>query len=528
MITRKPGIPHNGDKWWNIAFLALLLAASSKCFAQEVPPGVYVKKVVVAEYRVWYIGNDGVIYGYNNGSLHPVPFPIGGKKVITGVGGFNVFRVIDEEGYIWSSQIGYTTNTVRTDYDASGQAFDDNVFVDAYANCTATIRRDGSVWFFGNDYYHLFQRTDDKVFPPTRISPPGMKAKKVLLGGYRILVLTTNGQVWEWVRTGIPNNRPVQKKIPRPACDIFNAHYDVAGAIIPDAHGSKTMGYPYVWGIITSMYGGGPAYTEPTSIKELWKMKVPIKEIATNVYTIHYIDSLGRLFGIGFNVMGDVGNGQETVNKYTYPGFPNYGSNFVDYQDPTGAPPTQIGIGVKWKHLYSNNWFTFFKYGQDEKDSIYSWGRNKAMVLGNGLVNLQEQFSYNAFDVLKPTMVHPLTVTVQSYNFTPPSLTVGKDQVITGSTTTLTSVAIPPLLIKATPIAANGIDTAGYKIVSHRWTQIKGAPAKIADPDAAVTKISGLTPGIYRFNLKTVDSNTGTMSADVKVTVTGPDQSQKQ
>ena len=87
------------------------------------------------------------------------------------------------------------------------------------------------------------------------------------------------------------------------------------------------MGYPYVWGIITSLYGGekGPIYTEPTSIKALWKMHVPIKEISTTRNTIHYIDSLGRLFGIGFNSMGEVGNGQEIVNKYTYPGFPGYG-----------------------------------------------------------------------------------------------------------------------------------------------------------------------------------------------------------
>jgi len=505
------------NKCWQILSLVCLIARP--VFSQNADH-VYVKKVVVAEYKVWYVGSDGVVYGYNNGSLRLVPFPTGNKKIVSGAGGFNVFRVLDEDGYLWSSQTNFTTNTIRTDVDASGKPFDGNIFVDAYANCTATIRRDGSIWFMGNDYYHLFQKSDDKVFPPTQISPRGMKFKKVLLGGYRILALTTDGQVYEWVRSPNPNPNPVKKNIPRPACDIFNAHHDVAGAIIPDAGGSKTMGYPYVWGTTTSMYGGKQAYTQPTSIKALWKMRVPIKEIATNVNTIHYIDSLGRMFGIGFNVSGEVGNGQETVNKFNYPGFPGYGSTFADYQSPSGAPPVQIGMGVKWKHLYSNNWFTFFKYAQDEKDSIYSWGRNKAAVLGNGVFNVQEQYSCNALDVLKPTMVHPLEVTVQGYNFTPPSIDAGKDQTVTGTEVTLSGKAVPPLLIKSTPVSANGIDTLGYKIVSYKWTKVKGpAGAKITHPDAPVTTVKGLVPGIYTFNLMTVDSNTGTQSDDVNITV---------
>ncbi|HEY8969926.1 MAG TPA: hypothetical protein VIM64_12560, partial [Puia sp.] len=95
---------------------SICLATVCSAFPQDTAP-VYVKKVIVAEYRVWYIGSDGVVYGYNNGSLRPVPFLIGGRKAVTGAGGFNVFRVIDDEGYLWSSQINYTTNTVRTDVD---------------------------------------------------------------------------------------------------------------------------------------------------------------------------------------------------------------------------------------------------------------------------------------------------------------------------------------------------------------------------------------------------------------------------
>jgi hypothetical protein len=511
------------NKHWPILLLAFLIAGSPS-FSQDAK-AVYVKQVFVAEYKVWWLGSDGKVYGYNVGHSLPIPYLTGRKKIVTGAGGFNYFRALDEDGYLWTSQPANSSSiaTTRTDLDASGQAFDDNVFVDAYAHSVATIRKDGSIWFLGNDYYHLFHK-EEKVIAPTQISPRGMKFKKVLLGGYRMVALTTDGQVYEWVKSEGPNPNPVKKKIPRPACDIFCAHHDVAGAIIPDPGGSKSMGYPYIWGARVNMYGGTVAYTEPTSIKALWKMKVPIKEITTNVNTIHYIDSSGRMFGIGYNPDGELGNGQEMVNKYNYPGFPGYGSTFEDYQFPSGAPPVEIGKGVKWKHLYSNNWFTFFKYAQDEHDSIYSWGRNKAAVLGNGMYNLQDQYSCNALDVLKPTMVHPLSVPTQGYNFTPPSIDAGPDQTVTGTETTLSGKATPALLIKNTPVAANGIDTAGYWIVSYKWKQIKGpSEAKITHPNAPVTTVTGLAPGVYRFNLQTADSNTGTLNGEVTITVKGPD-----
>ncbi len=242
-------------------------------------------------------------------------------------------------------------------------------------------------------------------------------------------------------------------------------------------------------------------------------MTVPIKEIAVTWNTMHYIDSLGRMYGIGFNPMGEVGNGVEFVNKYNYPGFPGYGWDFVSNEDPSGSPPIQIGAGTTWKHLYSNNWFCFFNYAQDVNDSIYSWGRNKGLALGNGMENLQEQYSYDALDVLKPTMVHPMSQKYTQYNFTPPGISLGPKQNVSTTTANLTSVVKPPLLYKATPVAPNGIDTAGYHIVSWQWTQVGGSAATITSPNAANTAVTGLSTGTYVFQLITTDNNTGTLMA---------------
>jgi len=479
-------------------------------------------QVIPAEYRAWYILDDSTIWGWNNGSAYPVRFPLAYRKAVVGSGGFNYFRAIDDEGYVWTSKIDYTTNCWRIPKDTTGKPFDKNWYIDAYAHICATIRADSSIWYFGIDAFSFFYPGGNVVMMtgatmlPTQLSPPGMKFKKIVFGGARIVALTTHGQVYEF-RYG--SRTPVLIPTPRPAIDIFASHLDVAGCIIPDPGERSGMGYPYVWGGASSMYGSNTPYTQPTSVKNLWKMTSPVREITTSYGTIHYIDSLGRMFGIGFNPAGEIGNGVEFVNKYDYPGFPGYGWTYKDYENPTGAPPIQIGKGIQWKHLWSNNWFTLYYYAMDIHGEIYSWGRNKSMVLGNGLNNLEDRFSPDALDVLVPTRVHPMTARFQNYNFHPPTINAGPNQTTANTTVRLSGSATPPLLIKATPEAANGIDTLDYRIVSWKWTKLKGNGARIISPDSPETEVTGLTPGVYIFNLMTTDNNTGTQSANVTITV---------
>jgi len=475
----------------------------------------------VAEYKTWYIRNDSTIYSYNNGSAFPIQWPIGGRKAVTGAGGFNVFRVIDDSGYVWTSRVGVTISD-RQNTDSAGLPYNGNIFVDAYAGTVVNIRSDSSVWYWGVDSYNMFYTggilggtASGTKMPPMQLSPAGMKFKKVLLGGNKIVGLATNGSVYVWLPGG--SRTPTLMTTPRPAVDIFVSHVDIAGCIIPDAGENSGLGYPYVWGTKTSMYGGTTAFTQPTSIKTLWNITVPVKEIAVNWNTIHYIDSLGRLFGCGFNSMGEVGNGQEFVNKYTYPGFPGYGWDFVDYENPSGIP-TQIATGTTWKHLYSNNWFAFYKYAQDANDSIYSWGRNKAIVLGNGFANLQDANSANAIDVLTPTMVHPLTARYQTYNFTAPVLNAGTDQSVTTTTTTLTATGHAAAVVHAGTLF-NGIDSVGYHWIGFQWTKISGPACTITTPAAQTTTITGMGNGIYQFKIVATDNNTGTIADTVKVTV---------
>lgn len=486
------------------------------------PSPTAINQVVVAEYRTWYIRNDSTIYGYNNGSAYPVQFPIGGRKAVKGAGGFNVFRIIDDSGYVWSSRTDFSTTTDRQNTDTAGNPYNGNIFVDAYASTVVNIRSDSSVWYWGADAYNLFY-TGGSLGPiyggtmmrPTQLSPAGMKFRKVLLGGNKIVGLTTTGSVYVWLPGG--SRTPTLMTIPRPAVDIFVSHVDIAGCIIPDAGENSGLGYPYIWGTRTSMYGGSTAFTQPTSVKTLWNMTVPIREISVNWNAIHYIDSIGRLFGGGFNSMGEVGNGQEFVNKFTYPGFPGYSWTFADGENPSGIP-SQIGTGTTWKHLYSNNWFAFYKYAKDANDSIYSWGRNKALVLGNGFINLQEASSPDAMDVLAPTMVHPLSARYQAYNFTAPVLSAGSDQSVTATSTTLTATGHAAAVVHSGALF-NGIDSVGYHWVGFQWTKLSGPACTITSPTAQTTTVTGMTNGSYKFQVIATDNNTGTISDTVNVTV---------
>jgi hypothetical protein len=473
-----------------------------------------VKNIGVTEYRVAYIASDSNAYSYINNAI--TKYNMGARKAVdVTAAGYAQLQILDDQGYVWTTQTGGATAPIRIETDTTGAAFNNNIAVFGYYFTNVSIRSDSSLWYWGQDNYNLYAGTNP-ITRPIKLSPAGMKVKKVAMGGSNLVVLLTNGQVWQWTRNG--SLTPVQKTlpVPRPAIDIFAGQYDVNGCIIPDASGSQAMGYPYVWGTQFSYWGGNTAYTQPTSVRSLWNVTVPIKEIAANPNTIHYIDSLGRLFGIGDNPNGEVGNGYELVNKYTYP--TPYAWSWNPNESLTGSPAIQIGNGITWNKLYKNNTISYYVYATDVNDSVYFWGRDKALVSGRGYINWDEAPYPNAMDVLTPLQVHPLQSRYQAYNFTLGTINAGNAQSITTSTTTLTGTATAPRLLYR-GVLNNGIPDLSYSIVSYQWTKLSGPTCTIVSPSSATTAVTGLSNGTYSFRLVTTDNNTGTMADTVVVTV---------
>lgn len=483
------------------------------------PAGNTVRKVACTEYKAAYLYTDSIVrsFVYNTVSGHVefMPFTIGGRKAVDISTGFNLITILDDQGYVWVNNAGTYTCT-RWDTDATGAAFNGNVSLYGYFFTYLSIRNDGSIWYWGGDDYHFYSSGGTTITTPRKLhAPPGVQFTKLATGN-ALMGLTTTGDVYIW---GKGDSNYVKMTLPRPASEIAASHLGYFIAIVPDNIAVNTMGYPYAWGAENGHYLASSAanYTAPVACKTLWGLTVPIREISANESAIHYIDSLGNLYGIGDNVQGEIGNGEEKVNHaelYATPYAWDWGKN----EDLLSAP-VQILPGTKFRKLFTGNSFVYYHYVTDDKDSLYFWGRNKSFVGGDGAVNGQEGAWPNAMDVLTPSIRTPLAISptqTTSYNFTPYTLKAQAQQNISSSSATLTAAATASLL------TASGKPDYGYAITKYLWTKVGGpSGGTITHPDSLTTTVTGLTNGTYIFNIRTTDNNTATISAKDTIVVAG-------
>jgi len=472
-----------------------------------------ISNILTAEYRTAFLTKDSLLKSQVNASSNLTTFTLpSGRKIVAVAGGFNSYRVIAVDGTVWTNYNDNTTNWVQASTDTLGNTVNNAWYMDARADTYIILRSDSSAWLGGDDTLHIFHSTGGVQMKPTRLSPVGMKIKKILLGGNRIVALTTTGDVYEWVRNSL-STTPVQKTIPRQAIDIFNNQNDYSGCIIPDLGADQGSGYPFVWGQSFGVWGGSVGFTQPTSVKALWGLNTPIKAISCNWNTTHVIDINNDMWANGFNTNGEVGNGTENANQYTYPTPYSWSFNNENFVGPIMV---QIGAGIQWKKFSpSNTFFVFFKFAQDINGNWYFWGRDKALASSRGYLNLQEQFYPNALDITKPTLVVPLNFIRKTYNFQLPTIGAGNNQNLTTSTGTLSMTGHPALLINST----NTTDTLFYTVQSVLWTKVSGPAATITSPTNKTTTVTGLTNGTYVFQVLMTDNNGGTDTGRVQLNV---------
>ena len=476
-----------------------------------------VLKPVITEYAVAFIYKGDSLtrkftYNQTTGHVQFDPFVMGSRKTIDGAPLFNTFVLLDDQHYMWRTTTG-TSNAVRMDTDTLGNPLNDVQSVYGYFFTGACIRTDGSIWYFGQDDYHFYSAGGITMNKPIKLNqPPGVQFKALAMG-VDLLGLTTTGDVYYWA-LGDPTYHQVT--LPGPALFIGSSHYNYKVIVVDDGAGSG-MGYPYVFGSEFGFWGGNAQapYTAPLPMKTLWGMTQPIKSLAVSNNTIHYVDSLGRMYGIGDGPNGEIGDGRHLVNHAElYPS--PFAWSWVKGELFTGAPAVQVAPGIVWKEVFAGPAFAYYNYAKDVNDSLYFWGRNKSFVGGDGVANNQEVTYPNGLDVDTPSMRTPLAVTptqTQYYNFSLPTANVGANQNINTTSTTLSVTATPPLLV------ASGKPNYGYTIASYLWTKLSGPSCTITSPSTATTTVTGMGSGTYSFKVLMTDNNRSTWADTLQVVV---------
>jgi hypothetical protein len=351
---------------------------------------------------------------------------------------------------------------------------------------------------------------------PTKISPAGVTFVQISIG-LRVLARASNGDVYQWTAG---NKTAVKITLPRPAIDIAASWYDAQFAIVQKTTGSA-YGEPYVWGTAWGSWGSPVSQTlsTPTNLATSWGLASLIKEINVTKQSVHYIDSLSNMFcPASYNVQGEGGFGIEYVNRETYPSYPGKGWTFADWQNPTSWPAVQVGVGVQWDHLYSNNWFVFYKNALAKNGKLYGCGRNKTSVLWMGRIyNPNDNTDFpNDFDESSwREETTPFTKALLTYSHQAPVRGAGGNRTITNNSTTLNFTGHMTLAI-------NGTDTTIGRVVAYNWQKISapsGDTSHIVCPTCKSTAVNGMKNGTYLYRVTTTDNNKGTDTSQVQIIV---------
>jgi alpha-tubulin suppressor-like RCC1 family protein len=309
--------------------------------------------------------------------------------------------------------------------DSLGMPFSGVVQVVCWSNYTGVgsgaVKADGTVWLWGNTGGGLRGNGQDgqiNMRPVQVDMPKGKKIVKLVIGEAAI-VLASDGTVWTWggygrkdlLGTGTDDFRhPHQVQIPQTVKDIagngmFNYALTVKGVL-------------YGWGVYSSYMGIGKGgymasnflVPAPRDLTADLNLPHKIMVLSTNTVSTHVILSDSTLWGWGDNAMGCVGNGHELdYATYHQPYQWDWGPGELLQQSPVRLAP-----GVhNFVQVFGATAAIFYCYAETATGQLYSWGRNKAGVLGNGIMSAATELEAtypNSWDVTTVTAVDPFAL----------------------------------------------------------------------------------------------------------------------
>lgn len=454
-------------------------------------------KVGVGEYFTSYLTDDGDIYTVTSvgRQYKAVKMPLQNMVDVDGAQYTNV--AMDKQGCVYvigREQSGKViTDKVMLQ---NGVPFAGNEKVYGWYKTYLSLKN-GQIYIWGEDLLFL-NNSKTIAFPVALPLPKGkkvMKAVPLTMNVHSILTLMQDGSVWIYYRN---------EKMPRQVL-LSNRARDIAG-LGAACYVVETNNDLLAWGFLGSYLGLNDMLTSPVSIKQQWVKagcKFPSKQLSGNYNTLHIIDANDHLFGAGENVQGEVGNGKQ------WPDWEKYPSPYAWSWNHGEMIQKPVQINGKFKNLNSGNSIAFYHYVQDMGDNWYSWGRNKARCLGNGItLTIDDESKYpNALNVPAPLKVDPLKVSwqikkMQELTFGPIA-NAGVDQYIT------TSIA---------NLNASYSSQDGGSITNYQWRVLKGN-GKIKNANASLTSVEGLSKGENSFQLIVTNHRNQTDTAVLHVYV---------
>lgn len=394
-------------------------------------------------------------------------------------------------------------------YDSTGTLFDSVNYAQSFIS-TDFFLRNGRLYVYGQDRFNWYGPVGTPVTKPLAVPmPSGRFYKKITVSEAGIVGLANDSTIWQHK---VGNKTPVQiSGFPRGAIDICSERKGAHVAIVPDAGQPATSGHPYCWGLVAFMGGGAGTTTTAADYRAIWNIHdvsnnvIPVKFVWATDNSVHPIDTLGHIWGIGLNGGGEVGIGSELCNHadlYQPPYAWNWSAGTFVTPAVDITPP-----GRTFKKGFGGNAFGFYSYAIDDRDSLWAWGRDKSFECGT-LRTMTDGGNTrpNMLDLLAPFQLSPsplyrsvVTIPVTLY-----TCNAGSNQSISTSSTTL---------------SGSYTLTASYTLGSLAWRKLTGIGGSITSPSSASTTITGLSTGTYAYEFKMTDNNTATITDTVQVIV---------
>lgn len=453
-----------------------------------ISPAQKIIKVGAGEYFTSYLTDEGKVFAItgNGKSYSKLRIPVDNIVDVQGAQYTNVALNDSGEVFVLSRTLNGKLTATQVKKDERGNPFRKNEKVYGWYQCYLALKK-GEIWIWGQDLLNINRgkNIDDPIKLP---NPPAKKIRKLVpltMEAHTLMALAEDGTVWKYQRSGTPE----KISIPGKAKNIAGI---AAGCYVVETHNDLLA-----WGYLGSYLGVKDMGVNPVSIKAKWIAAgcvFPIKELVGNYNTLHIIDANNHLFGAGENVQGEVGNGKE------FPAWKNYPTPFSWNWNHGQMIQFPVQIIGEFKNLCTSTSITFYHYVQDMGGNWYSWGRNKARSLGNGIsLTPDDELRYpNALGVPAPLLVKPLETSwrvIPAFNVNDPIQPIA-------------NAGIHQFIKKSSTILYGQSSSAnGSRIRLYAWKQIQGSSVVIEKPAAVNTKISGLSPGNYTFLLTIVAEN---------------------